>query len=250
MPAAITVIGRRPYELSDPAFLTGVCLAAVNLKGAYLKDISFGNSNLHNAYFYDTRYSRAAGDPPSGVLFQNADLTGADFQGVDLSNVPFYDTTLDKAELDNAVLRGTNFAKSRMIGARILTDLTDTCFQGTDLSEAVFYAEDTDGSYSADHLDTARFISDPQQTAQTAVRSVRDRSWTAVNDLLIRHYREVIAERLQADSTLQADSNGTMATGVHSADWDRRTTTQRVPLPLQVIAFGHIWLRHGAMMST
>ncbi|WP_067531412.1 glycosyltransferase family 4 protein [Nocardia crassostreae] len=33
------------------------------------------------------------------------------------------------------------------------------------------------------------------QTAATAQHSVRDRSWAAVNDLLIRHYREVITER-------------------------------------------------------
>ncbi|WP_330183732.1 glycosyltransferase family 1 protein [Nocardia sp. NBC_01503] len=44
------------------------------------------------------------------------------------------------------------------------------------------------------------------QTAQTAQRSVRDRSWAAVNDLLIRHYREVIAERrrLPGDGDLRA----------------------------------------------
>ncbi|WP_459963307.1 glycosyltransferase family 4 protein [Nocardia sp. IFM 10818] len=34
-----------------------------------------------------------------------------------------------------------------------------------------------------------------EQTAAAAHRSVQDRSWSAVNDLLIRHYREVIAER-------------------------------------------------------
>ncbi|MTE12364.1 glycosyltransferase [Nocardia sp. CT2-14] len=48
-----------------------------------------------------------------------------------------------------------------------------------------------------------RLVEDPQlreQTAEIAVRSVRDRSWAAVNDLLIRHYREVIAERLRPDS--------------------------------------------------
>ncbi|MFJ9743890.1 hypothetical protein ACIRS4_38250, partial [Streptomyces sp. NPDC101166] len=44
-----------------------------------------------------------------------------------------------------------------------------------------------------------------EQTAATAVRSVRDRSWAAVNDLLIRHYREVIAERAQPDSALRSD---------------------------------------------
>lgn len=39
-----------------------------------------------------------------------------------------------------------------------------------------------------------------EQTAENAVRSVRDRSWAAVNELLLRHYREVIAERLLPDS--------------------------------------------------
>lgn len=49
-----------------------------------------------------------------------------------------------------------------------------------------------------------RLIEDPalrEQTAATAVRSVRDRSWAAVHDLLVRHYREVIAERLPSDSS-------------------------------------------------
>ncbi len=39
-----------------------------------------------------------------------------------------------------------------------------------------------------------------EQTAATAQRSVQSRSWAAVNDLLVRHYREVIAERLHPDS--------------------------------------------------
>ncbi|MFJ4656489.1 glycosyltransferase family 4 protein [Nocardia sp. NPDC088792] len=40
-----------------------------------------------------------------------------------------------------------------------------------------------------------------ERTAATAQRSVKDRSWAAVNDLLIRHYREVIAERLLPDAS-------------------------------------------------
>ncbi|MCU1639787.1 MAG: mgtA [Nocardia sp.] len=43
-----------------------------------------------------------------------------------------------------------------------------------------------------------RLIDDPKlraQTAEIAQRSVQDRSWTAVNNLLVRHYREVIADR-------------------------------------------------------
>ncbi|WP_218025262.1 glycosyltransferase family 4 protein [Nocardia jejuensis] len=48
------------------------------------------------------------------------------------------------------------------------------------------------------------------RTASAACRSVRNRSWSAVNDLLVRHYREVIAEALMPDSA-QTDLCGPLS---------------------------------------
>ncbi|MFE6864000.1 glycosyltransferase family 4 protein [Nocardia sp. NPDC057668] len=53
-----------------------------------------------------------------------------------------------------------------------------------------------DAAALVDHV--RRLVDDPrlrERTAVAAQRSVRDRSWSAVNELLIRHYREVIGQR-------------------------------------------------------
>ncbi|QLY31468.1 glycosyltransferase family 1 protein [Nocardia huaxiensis] len=54
-----------------------------------------------------------------------------------------------------------------------------------------------------------RLVSDPAlraETADAAHRSVQDRSWDAVNNLLIRHYRDVIAER-RSDGRLTKEAS-------------------------------------------
>ncbi|MBL1077422.1 glycosyltransferase family 1 protein [Nocardia sp. 2] len=54
-----------------------------------------------------------------------------------------------------------------------------------------------------------RLVSDPAlraKTADAAHRSVQDRSWDAVNNLLIRHYRDVIAER-RSDGRLTKEAS-------------------------------------------
>ncbi|MFS8113877.1 DUF2169 domain-containing protein [Rhizobium jaguaris] len=160
-----------------------------DLAGADLRNADFSGLDLRATFFERADLTNAcfAGANLEGAVFTEAILSGADFSGAamskaNLSKAVLRGSRLDRCQLDNCTLVGTDFtgASAREMRASRITIiesvLDDADFSGADLAEAQILKGKADGLV----LDKARV-----SRASFMVLSMRDAS-----------FREVALERV------------------------------------------------------
>ena len=118
--AALTVIGRRPAEVSaatPPIDLRGAQLQGVKLAGANLENCWLMRAVLDDADLTDSRFR---GSNLSHVSLKGAELASADLSETDLSAANLEDANLYRTRLANAVMSGTILTGARNLVAQQL----------------------------------------------------------------------------------------------------------------------------------
>ncbi|MFF4748874.1 pentapeptide repeat-containing protein [Streptomyces sp. NPDC002514] len=117
--------------------------AAIDLRGAYLKEAKLEGMNLTNADLRGTVLSGANAEKAmlSGADLERAVLTGADLTGADLSHAEVPKADLRTAVLADAALKNASFGRADLRNA----DLTGANLSGADLTGA-----DLEGAYLAE----------------------------------------------------------------------------------------------------
>ncbi|MBB3457500.1 uncharacterized protein YjbI with pentapeptide repeats [Rhizobium sp. BK313] len=152
-----------------------------DLAGANLRDVDFSGLDLRSTFFEraDLTNARFVGANLEGAVFTEAMLRGADFSGavmnkVNLSKAVLRDSRLDRCQLNNCTLVGTDFtgASAREMRASRITIiesvLDDADFSGVDMAEMQILKGKADGLV----LDRARI-----SRASFMVLSMRDASF-------------------------------------------------------------------------
>ncbi|NER03688.1 MAG: pentapeptide repeat-containing protein [Okeania sp. SIO3C4] len=177
--AAITVIGRRNFS-QDPKDkkldLSNAKLAKTNLKGAYLKGAILQNIDLIKANLENTNMTEADLENAyiGGAYLGEANLSQANLKGAMLSNVnrkpnlhlpvkkvDFSQAFLEKADLTNAILTGTNFSQADLINAHLNSayldgaNFTEAKLMNADLSSADL----SNAKFNKANLDQAKLSS-------------------------------------------------------------------------------------------
>jgi uncharacterized protein YjbI with pentapeptide repeats len=148
--AALTVLGRRRHEPTDPrldlraldlrradlneAQLSGALFGETDLSGADLRGAELGGADLNRA---DLRAALLNGANLRAALLTGADLSMAGLYGADLGGAMLHGAHLGYALLSNANLSGANLTAANLGGADLIgADLRGANLRGANLRGA------------------------------------------------------------------------------------------------------------------